>query len=65
VATITNFYALINGCLTLELPALAGEPTFADIQLTKRLINANTFSFPSVLVDGHRDHLDIIMTAQE
>jgi hypothetical protein len=65
MTTVINVYALINGFPNLELPSVDGEPTLADIQLTTRLLNANTFSVPSVLGGGRHGHLDIIMTTQE
>jgi hypothetical protein len=65
MTTVTNADALINGFPTPELPAVAGEPTFADIQFTTRLLNVDACSVPLVLGGRRHGHLGLIMTAQE
>jgi hypothetical protein len=43
------------------LPEVAGEPMFADIQLTTHLLNENAFSVTLLLSGGNHGHLIIIM----
>jgi hypothetical protein len=41
------------------------NPTFEDIQVTTRLLNANAISIPSMAGGGAHDHIGIIMTQVE
>jgi hypothetical protein len=41
------------------------QPTFKDIQVTTRLLNANAISIPSMIGGGSHGHLGIIMTQVE
>jgi hypothetical protein len=47
------------------LPKIYNEPTFEDIQITTRLLNANAISIPSTAGGGAHGHLGIIMTQVE
>jgi hypothetical protein len=40
---------IINGFPNLVLPQIDNEPTFEDIQVTPRLLNANAISVPSMV----------------
>jgi hypothetical protein len=54
-----------NGFPNPVLPKIDNEPTFADIQLTTRLLNANAISIPYMAGGGTHGHLGIIMTQVE
>jgi hypothetical protein len=56
---------IINGFPNPVLPKIDNEPTFEDIQVKTRLLNANAISVPSVAGGGAHDHLGIIMTQVE
>jgi hypothetical protein len=56
---------IINGFPNPVLPKIDNEPTFKDIQVKTRLMNANTISVPSMAGGGSRGHLGIIMTQVE
>jgi hypothetical protein len=58
---------IINGFPNPVLPKIDNKPTFEDIQVTTRLLNANAnaISVPSVAGGGARGHLGIIMTQVE
>jgi hypothetical protein len=56
---------IINGFPNPILPKIDHEPTFEDIQVTTRLLNANAISIPSMAGCGAHGHLGIIMTQVE
>jgi hypothetical protein len=56
---------MINGFPNPVLPKIDHEPTFEDMQVTTRLLNANAISVPSMAGRGARGHLGIIMTQVE
>jgi formylmethanofuran dehydrogenase subunit A len=56
---------IINGFPNPILPKIDHEPTFEDIQVTTRLLNANAISIPSMSGSGAHGHLGIIMTHVE
>jgi hypothetical protein len=56
---------IINGFPNPVLPKIDHEPTFEDIQVTTRLLNANDISIPSMAGGGAHGHLGIIMTQVE
>jgi hypothetical protein len=56
---------IINGFPNPVLPKIENEPTFEDIQVTTRLLNANEISSPSMEGGGAHGHLGIIMTQVE
>jgi hypothetical protein len=56
---------IINGFPNPILPNIDHEPTFEDIQVTTRLLNANAISIPSMAGGGAHGHLGIIMTQVE
>jgi hypothetical protein len=56
---------IINGFPNPVLPKIDNEPTFEDIQITTRLLNANAISIPSMASGGAHGHLGIIMTQVE
>jgi hypothetical protein len=56
---------IINGFPNPVLPKIDNEPTFKDIQVTTRLLNANAISIPSMAGGGAHGHLGIIMTQVE
>jgi hypothetical protein len=56
---------IINGFPNPVLPKIDHEPTYEDIQVTTRLLNANATSVPSVAGGGAHGHLGIIMTQVE
>jgi hypothetical protein len=56
---------IINGFPNPILPKIDHEPTFEDIQVTTRLLNANAISIPSIVGGGAHGHLGIIMTQVE
>jgi hypothetical protein len=51
--------------LTPILPKIDHEPTFENIQVKTRLLNANAISIPSMADGGAHGHLGIIMTQVE
>jgi hypothetical protein len=53
---------LIVGFPYSTLSKVTGEPTFEDLKITSRLLNANTMSVSSYEVGGRHGHLGIIMT---
>jgi hypothetical protein len=53
---------IINGFPKPVLPKIDNEPTFEDIQITIRLLNANAISVPSIAGGGAYSHLGIITT---
>jgi hypothetical protein len=56
---------IINGFPNPILPKIDHEPTFEDIQVTTRLLNANAISIPSMPGGGAHGHLGIIMSQVE
>jgi hypothetical protein len=56
---------IINGFPSPVLPKIDNEPTFKDIQVTARLLNANAISIPYMVGGGAHVHLGIIMTQLE
>jgi hypothetical protein len=56
---------IINRFPNPILPKIDHEPTFEDIQVTTRLLNANAISIPSMAGGGAHRHLGIIMTQVE
>jgi hypothetical protein len=56
---------IINGFPNPILPKIDHEPTFEDIQVTTRLLNANAISIPSMASGVAHGHLGIIMTHAE
>jgi hypothetical protein len=56
---------IINGFPNPILPQIDNEPTFEDIQITTRLLNANAISIPSMAGGGAHKHLGIIMAQVE
>jgi hypothetical protein len=56
---------IVNGFPNHVLPKIDHKPTFEDIQVTTRLLNANTIPFPSVTGGGAHGHLGIITTQVE
>jgi hypothetical protein len=56
---------IINGFPNPILPKIDHEPTFEDVQVTTRLLNANAISIPSMAGGGVHGHLSIIMTQVE
>jgi hypothetical protein len=56
---------IINGFPNPILPKIDNDPTFEDIQITTRLLNANAISIPSMAGGGAHGHLGIIMTQVE
>jgi hypothetical protein len=56
---------IINGFTNPILPKIDHEPTFEDIQVATRLLNANAISIPSMTGGGAHGHLGIIMTQVE
>jgi formylmethanofuran dehydrogenase subunit A len=56
---------IFNGFSNPILPKIDHEPTFEDIQVTTRLLNANAISIPSMAGGGAHGHLGIIMTQVE
>jgi hypothetical protein len=56
---------IINGFTNPVLPKIDNEPTFEDIHVTTRLLNANAILIPSMAGGGAHGHLGIIMTQVE
>jgi hypothetical protein len=56
---------IINRFLSPALPKIDNEPTFEDIQITTRLMNANVISIPSTAGGGVHGLLGIIMSQVE
>jgi hypothetical protein len=56
---------IINSLPNPVLPKIDNKHTFADIQVTTCLLNANSISVPSIMGGGAHDHLGIIMTQVE
>jgi hypothetical protein len=56
---------IINRFPNPVLPKIDNEPTFEDIQVTTRLLNANAISIPSMAVGVAHGHLGVIMTQVE
>jgi hypothetical protein len=56
---------IINGFPNPVLPKIDNEPTFEDIQVTTRLLNANAISVPSMAGGGAHGYLGIIITQVE
>jgi hypothetical protein len=56
---------LIAGFPHSSLPKVAGEPTFEDLKVIRRLLNTNAMSVFSYVYGGRRGHLGIIMTNEE
>jgi formylmethanofuran dehydrogenase subunit A len=56
---------IINGFPNPVLPKIDHEPTFEDIQVTTRMLNANAISIPSMAGGGAHGHMGIIMTQVE
>jgi hypothetical protein len=56
---------IINGFPNPVLPKIDNKPTFEDIQIRTRLLNANAISIPSMAGGGAHGHLGIIMSQVE
>jgi hypothetical protein len=56
---------LIAGFPHSSLPKVAGEPTFEDLKVIRRLLNTNAMSVSSYVGGGRHGHLGIIMTNEE
>jgi hypothetical protein len=56
---------IINGFPNPMLPKIDHDPTFEDIQVTIRLLNANAISIPSMAGGGAHGHLGIIVAQVE
>jgi hypothetical protein len=56
---------LIEGSPHSNLPKVTGEPTFEDLNIICRLLNANTISFSSYKGGGRHGYLGIITTNAE
>jgi hypothetical protein len=56
---------IINGFPNPVLPKIENEPTFEDIQVKTRLLNANAISITSMAGGGAHGHLGIITTQVE
>jgi hypothetical protein len=56
---------IINGFPNPVLPKIDHKPTFEDIQVTTRLLNANAIAVPSMVGGGAHRHLGVIMTQVE
>jgi hypothetical protein len=56
---------IVNRFPNLILPKIDNKPTFEDIQITTRLLNANAISIPPMAGGGAHGHLGIIMAQVE
>jgi hypothetical protein len=56
---------IINSFLNPVLPKIDNNPTSEDIQVTTRLLNANSISVPSMADGGAHGRLGIIMNQVE
>jgi hypothetical protein len=56
---------LIAGFPHSTLPKVTGEPTFQDLKITRRLLNANAMIVSSYEGGGRHGHLCIIMANAE
>jgi hypothetical protein len=56
---------IINGLANPVLPKIDNKPTFEDIQVAIRLMNANAISIPYMAGGGAHGHLGIIMNQVE
>jgi hypothetical protein len=56
---------LIAGFPHSSLRKVAGEPTFEDLKVIRRLLNTHYMSFSSYVDRGRHGHLGIIMTNKE
>jgi hypothetical protein len=56
---------LIIEFLHSSLPKVAGEPTFENLKVIRRLLNTNAISVASYKGGGRHGHLGIIMTDEE
>jgi hypothetical protein len=56
---------IVNGFPNPVLPKIDNDPTFEDIQVTTRLLNANGISVRSMMGGGAHGHLGIIMNQVE
>jgi hypothetical protein len=56
---------LLAGFPHSSLPKVTGEPTFEDLKVIRRLLNANAMSVSSYVGGGRHGHLGIIMTIEE
>jgi hypothetical protein len=56
---------LIAGFPHSSLPKVTGEPTFEDLKVIRRLLNANAMSVASYEGGGRHGHLGIIMNNEE
>jgi hypothetical protein len=56
---------IVNGFPNPVLPKIDNDPTFEDIQVTTRLLNANAISVRSMMGGGAHGHLGIIMNQVE
>jgi hypothetical protein len=56
---------LIAGFLHSNLLKVAGEPTFEDLKIIRRLLNSNAMSVSSYEGGGRHGHIDLIMTNAE
>jgi hypothetical protein len=56
---------LIAGLPHSSLPKVAGEPTFEDLKVIRRLLNTNAMIVSSYVGGGRHGHLGIIMMNEE
>jgi hypothetical protein len=56
---------LIAGFPHSSLPKVAGEPTFEDLKVIRRLLNTTTMRVLSYVGGGRHGHLGISMTNEE
>jgi hypothetical protein len=56
---------IINGSPNPVLPKIDKDPTFEDIQIATRLLNANAISIPSMAGGGAHGHLGITISQVE
>jgi hypothetical protein len=54
---------MIAGWLYPELPLITVEPTYEDITMMQKRLNANFLSIPSNAGGGHHGHLGLLMIA--
>jgi hypothetical protein len=63
--TASTMDELIAGFPHSSLPMVAGEPTFEDLKVIRRLLNTNAMSVSSYVGGGRHGHLGIIMMNEE
>jgi hypothetical protein len=64
-SNVLTFEEIVNGFPKPVLPKIDNEPTFEDIQVKNRILNANSISVPSMSGGGAHGHPGIIMTQVE